>query len=639
MAHKTLTEEEKKLLLERAYAEYLKQNGIKEDPLSEVDKPVDSINVKKTEDSLQEAKLEAIAQAERSAVATEVEQPKESVKAKKSSKDSKADKADKAEKKADKKASKKERKKESKLANKKENKVAKKDKKPKKPKKHPIVGEGESHNPINLIRCFFTWLIDAHDRIQERIDDHLIEAGHSIGKEYHDALARYRGSRKRISYSLLLITLVCGVELLVFNQVTVYQYAYNGRVLGYVKSQDAVTEVLEVASDNIKANNTDVDVSFKANDNITFQLVTADDKSVDSSDEVVNKLAYMTDIEVDAYGIYEDGVLLTIVDSEAAANGAIEAVKVVRSQPDDGMRLISADFNKSITIEPITALITSVQSEHEAYDTLYKGGEINLWHVVAEGETKSSLCKEYGVEAENIKDSGGTDTAETINPGDKVCIKKTVSPLEVKVVEKGTMAEILPYNKIVEKTDSMYKGMTEVKQAGQEGKQIITGKITKINDTIVKRNLKKTELISEPVDEITLEGTADIPKTRATGSYSMPIRSYTLTSGFGARWGRMHTGLDLAAPTGTSIYAADGGVVTRSSYYGGYGYCIDIDHENGEVTRYGHCSKLLVSAGERVYKGQEIALVGSTGNSTGPHLHFEIIVNGTQIDPAPVLGL
>lgn len=112
-----------------------------------------------------------------------------------------------------------------------------------------------------------------------------------------------------------------------------------------------------------------------------------------------------------------------------------------------------------------------------------------------------------------------------------------------------------------------------------------------------------------------------------------------MTSGFGPRWGRMHTGLDLAAPTGSPIYASDGGTVIRAGYYGGYGNCLDIDHGNGRVTRYAHCSKLLVSSGEQVYQRQQIALVGSTGNSTGPHLHFEVRLNGSAVNPAPKLGL
>jgi murein DD-endopeptidase MepM/ murein hydrolase activator NlpD len=99
----------------------------------------------------------------------------------------------------------------------------------------------------------------------------------------------------------------------------------------------------------------------------------------------------------------------------------------------------------------------------------------------------------------------------------------------------------------------------------------------------------------------------------------------------------MHEGIDLGASTGTPIYAADGGKVIRATWYSGYGLCVDIDHENGRVTRYGHCSRLLVSAGDRVYQGQNIALVGNTGNSFGSHLHFEVRLDGTAYNPRKFL--
>ena len=114
-----------------------------------------------------------------------------------------------------------------------------------------------------------------------------------------------------------------------------------------------------------------------------------------------------------------------------------------------------------------------------------------------------------------------------------------------------------------------------------------------------------------------------------------PVSSgYTITSRYGSRWGGMHTGLDVAAPTGTTIYAAASGTVTTvQSLSGSYGNYLIISHDNGVSTLYGHCSSILVSAGEYVSQGQEIATVGSTGNSTGPHLHLEIRSNGTALNP------
>ena len=131
-------------------------------------------------------------------------------------------------------------------------------------------------------------------------------------------------------------------------------------------------------------------------------------------------------------------------------------------------------------------------------------------------------------------------------------------------------------------------------------------------------------------------GTNDKPKTASSGSYAVPIKSaYVINSNgrFGTRWGRKHEGLDFSCPTGTLIYAADGGIVIKSGVSGGYGNCVVIKHDNGQETLYGHCSKLNVSVGENVYKGQVIAAVGNTGRSTGAHLHFEIHVGGQAVDP------
>ena len=108
-----------------------------------------------------------------------------------------------------------------------------------------------------------------------------------------------------------------------------------------------------------------------------------------------------------------------------------------------------------------------------------------------------------------------------------------------------------------------------------------------------------------------------------------------VTSRFGARWGRQHKGVDIGAPKGTPIKAAAAGTVTTASYgyNGGYGNYVIISHGNGIQTVYAHCNSLNVSVGQKVSQGQQIATVGSTGNSTGNHLHLEIRVNGVAQNP------
>ena len=207
------------------------------------------------------------------------------------------------------------------------------------------------------------------------------------------------------------------------------------------------------------------------------------------------------------------------------------------------------------------------------------------------------------------------------------------------MVESGRVKEVVEFKTVKKESDKYYKGDTFVEQEGRNGYQTFEGTITKEGGVEVGREGEVIEERPKVRDKIILVGTAERPKTAPTGTYAMPIGAYTFTSGFGPRWGRMHTGVDLAAPTGSPIYASDGGTVIRAGYYGGYGNCLDIDHGNGRVTRYAHCSKLLVSSGEQVYQRQQIALVGSTGNSTGPHLHFEVRLNGSAVNPAPKLGL
>ncbi len=112
-----------------------------------------------------------------------------------------------------------------------------------------------------------------------------------------------------------------------------------------------------------------------------------------------------------------------------------------------------------------------------------------------------------------------------------------------------------------------------------------------------------------------------------------PVANGVLSSPFGFRWGRPHQGMDLSAPYGSSIVAAEAGKVIYSGWESGYGNFIAIDHGHGLQTHYAHCAKLLVHVGERVSKGETIGKVGTTGHSTGPHVHFEVIANGVHKNP------
>lgn len=117
-----------------------------------------------------------------------------------------------------------------------------------------------------------------------------------------------------------------------------------------------------------------------------------------------------------------------------------------------------------------------------------------------------------------------------------------------------------------------------------------------------------------------------------------PVKNALITSNFGARWGRPHQGIDMAAPSGTPVLSAENGKVVYSGWKSGYGNFVAVDHGYGYETHYAHCSQVLVRTGQTVTKGQQIAKVGSTGHSTGPHLHFEVIANGVHRNPVKYLN-
>jgi murein DD-endopeptidase MepM/ murein hydrolase activator NlpD len=120
--------------------------------------------------------------------------------------------------------------------------------------------------------------------------------------------------------------------------------------------------------------------------------------------------------------------------------------------------------------------------------------------------------------------------------------------------------------------------------------------------------------------------------TPSASGFIWPVNG-TVVSGFGMRWGRMHEGIDISAGMGTPIWAAAAGTVIHAGWLGGYGNLVVIDHGDGLATAYAHASAILVVVGQQVAQGETVSLVGSTGNSSGPHLHFEVRVNGSAVDP------
>ncbi|MBQ8895512.1 MAG: peptidoglycan DD-metalloendopeptidase family protein [Clostridia bacterium] len=154
---------------------------------------------------------------------------------------------------------------------------------------------------------------------------------------------------------------------------------------------------------------------------------------------------------------------------------------------------------------------------------------------------------------------------------------------------------------------------------------------------VSERETLSVDVTVAPADEVVRVGTSSNGKEVASiGTFQKPYDGI-ITSYVGPRWGRTHNGIDIVADgrpcKGDPAYAAADGVVVRADWYGGYGNCVIIDHGDGIQTLYAHFSKLSVQVGDVVKAGDEVGKIGSTGNSTGPHLHFEVHVDGEIVNP------
>ena len=195
-----------------------------------------------------------------------------------------------------------------------------------------------------------------------------------------------------------------------------------------------------------------------------------------------------------------------------------------------------------------------------------------------------------------------------------------------------------PFETVTRENDERDQTYRATLQEGCAGEAVVTAEIRTVDGEEHGRTIVARTVLSNATDEIVEVGTKNVGI--GTGSFLVPMSSYTFTSGFKWRWGRLHSGVDLAAGEGTPVYAADHGkVIVAEDSGNGYGKYIILDHRNGYKTLYGHNSELLVSVGDVVAKGDRIALSGNTGNSTGPHLHFEIHVNDEKVDPQQYITL
>lgn len=363
----------------------------------------------------------------------------------------------------------------------------------------------------------------------------------------------------------------------------------DGRQVAAVPSEAQANAVLEKYLQE-QANAIGNEVFFKEDVTVSTE-VTPGSETV-SREEATELLVAATHLMTHGAAINVDGQPVVYMATAEGAANALEYLKKSYLPDDSTMTVLDAKFAEEVIVEPTEVQVADIKDLNEA--KLFLKGE-------------------------------GQETA----------------PVNVVVVLEKTKTEEIPFETVYETDTKLRYGQTETKQAGSNGSREVTIQLVQTNGVETARQEISSNTLVEAVDEIVLQG--GVVKTAARSSTYItdagmiwPTTATRISSYYGARGGG-HTGLDIDGEYGDSVWAAKSGTVVSAGYNGSYGNEVVISHGDNLQTRYAHLQSISVSVGDEVEIGQEIGKEGSTGNSTGSHLHFEVLIDGSQVNPLPYI--
>lgn len=429
-------------------------------------------------------------------------------------------------------------------------------------------------------------------------------------------------------------TAICMMLVLVYGSISSMNLTFakqviaNGTPVGIVKDEDAFEEkvnALETELKNLSDGNFDDTAKLVYITRLCFE------KDITPEAEIMQNMMATYDETALAYALYIDGNLVCATKNEADLTTVLDEYKKQYSVDVDGAVLA---FNQKTEIKNEYVPIAYLCSQKGVLTAITRTREEIVEYVVKDKDTMWDIATKYGMSVDEIMEINPEST-DLIKAGDVLKLNESEPLLQVKVSYTETVEQAIPYENETVNDSNLRKGLKQVVVQGVDGKKKVKQEVVLVNGKKVAVNVLEEAVLQEAVKGKVKVGTKVISGV-GTGSFSRPAYG-TITARYGSggsRWssGR-HTGLDIAAPTGTAIYAADAGKVTFAGWKGSYGYLVIINHGNGYETYYGHCSKLLVKVGETVAKGDYIAKVGNTGNSTGSHCHFEVRYNGVAKNP------
>ena len=408
--------------------------------------------------------------------------------------------------------------------------------------------------------------------------------------------------------------------------------SYDGQVLGRLASKseaETVRKDLESITSRTLGETYTIDDSLLQYDSGWMLRQDIEDKAV-YEDQLSDEIGLVTS----AYCLYVNDVRIGATPYEGALEELLDQLQKAASDEDT----ISCEFAEDVEIRQEYVPTSEIMNLGYIAELLYSTKTAEVTYEVKKGDTWSQIAAKNDMTSAELLALNPGYNINKLQIGEVLTLSASVPYLTMTVVKQERYLADVSYN--IEYTDSadLYQGDYKVTSKGEYGKADVMAKATYVNGEETERTILSSVTLKEPVTEYRLRGTKVRPTWMPTGSFRWPT-SGRISSYFGGRkspggiGSTNHKGIDIAVPRGTPIYAADGGTVTYSGWMSGYGYLVQIDHGNGYVTRYGHNSSLTVNVGQHVYKGQQVARAGSTGNSTGNHCHFEERYNGVAKNP------
>ena len=463
------------------------------------------------------------------------------------------------------------------------------------------------------------------DRLSLRRRKH-IDAAHSFQKQV-DKVKTHPVAF--LSSALVVVALCALLSLYTIGTTAVYDGTDLGTVSGIRTVNAVVSDIENITRQTLNKADYTID-----QDKLDTSVGVVRRQSVESREEFADNLS-------DQLGMVEYAYVLYIDDEAVAATTFPDALEEMLDQLKKGymtINTVDSYFVENVEIrqEYVDAsLVMNLGNIAEILNAT-KAGEVT--YTVEAGDSYYYIAELYDMSVDDLLDMNPGYDPKLLRVGDVLTISNAVPYLTVVNVERQKYVQDVPYPVEYQDDDSMYQGDYKVLSAGEYGKADVTANVTYINGEETARQVVASVTLSQPVTETQARGTIPRPTWFPTGSFRWPCNG-TITSHFGYRntgirgASTYHEAIDIANSYGTPIYASDGGTVIYAGWSGGYGYLVKIDHGNGYVTYYAHNSSLLVSVGDHVYKGQQVARMGSTGVSSGNHCHFGIQINGTFVNP------